>query len=104
CWAVALVGGRAWTWAVPGAARIAFGALLLTAVLVLLAAATSRQSYQRTRLALVAGPVIIALDATAVAVTLTVAPGLTYAVLVAIAVSVSRIGVTTQALRGLAVC
>ena len=51
CWAAALILSRAWTWPVPAAARLGFGAVLLLAVLALLAAATSRHSYQRTRLA-----------------------------------------------------
>jgi hypothetical protein len=49
CWAAALITGRAWSWPVPATARLAFGAVLLLAVLTLLAAATSRHSYQRTR-------------------------------------------------------
>jgi hypothetical protein len=102
CWAAALVTSRAWTWPVPDDARLAFGAILLTTVLALLAAATSRHSYKRTRLALVAGPVIIALDATAVAVALTVAPTLTSVLLLAMAVSLGRIAVTTRTLHGLA--
>lgn len=102
CWAAALVTSRAWTWPVPATARLAFGVLLLATVLALLAAATSRHSYQRTRLALVAGPVIIALDATAIAVALAAAPALTSLLLVAMAVSIGRIAVTTWTLRRLA--
>ena len=96
CWAAALVSSRAWTW------PLAFGAALLLAVLLLLAAATSRHGYQRTRLAIIASPVIIALDATAVAIALTAAPALTPALLIAMALSLSRIAVTTQALHRLA--
>jgi hypothetical protein len=99
CWAAALVTGRAWTWPVPPAARLAFGAVLLLIVLVLLAAATSRRSYRRTRLALAAGPAIIALDAAAVAVAITAAPALTPLLLAAVAVSLGRIAVTARALR-----
>jgi hypothetical protein len=102
CWAAALVTSRAWTWPVPAAARLAFGAVLLLTVLVLLAAATSRRSYRRTRLAMVAGPGIIALDATAVAVTLAAAPALTSSLLIATAVSLGRIVITTLALRRVA--
>jgi hypothetical protein len=102
CWAAALVTSRAWTWPVPETARLAFGAVLLLTVLVLLAAATSRHSYQRTRLALVAGPVIIALDATAVAVAMTAAPALTPVLLGAVAFSLGRIAVTARTLRRVA--
>lgn len=101
CWAVALVTSRAWTWPVPAVARLAFGAVLLVTVLVLLIVATSRHSYQRTRLALVAGPVIIALDATAVAAVLTTAPALTPVLLIAMAISLSRIAFTARTVRRL---
>jgi hypothetical protein len=103
CWAAALVSGRAWTWPLPAAARLAFGAALLLTVLVLLAAATSRHSYQRTRLAIIVSPVIIALDATAVAVALPAAPALTPVLLTAMAVSLGRIAVTARTLHRLTV-
>lgn len=101
CWAAALISSRAWTWPIPTAARLTFSALLLITILGLLAAATSRHSYQRTRLALLAGPVIMALDATAVAAALTAAPALTPALLIAMAFSLSRIAVTTRTLHRL---
>ncbi len=101
CWAAALVTSRAWTWPVPPAARLGFGALLMLTVLLLLAAATSRHSYQRTRLAMLAGPGVIALDATAVAVALTAAPALTPVLLIAVTVSLARTAVTTRALHRL---
>src|SRR5215472_10357768 len=50
CWGAALILSRAWTWPVPATARLSFGAALLLAVVLLVAAATSRRSYQRTRL------------------------------------------------------
>lgn len=102
-WAAALVTTRAWTWPVPAASRLAFGIVLLATVLTLLFVATSRHSYQRTRLALVASPVVIALDATAVAAALTAAPALTSALFLAIVASLGRIAVTTRTLRNLAV-
>lgn len=101
CWAVALITSRAWTWPVPAAARLAFGAVLLLTVLTLLFVATSRHSYQRTRLALAAGPAIIALDATAVAAALTAAPALTSVLLIAMAISLGRIAFTARTLRRL---
>ena len=103
CWAAALVTSRAWTWPVPVAGRIAFGSLLLPTVLALLAAATSRHSYQRTRLALMATPAIITLDATAVAVVLTAAPVTNSPLLIAVAVSLSRILITARTLHRIAV-
>jgi hypothetical protein len=101
CWALALVTSRAWTWPVPEAARLAVGAVLLMTVLTLLFVATSRHSYQRTRLALVAGPLIIALDAIAVAGAVTAAPALTPVLLIAMAISLSRIVFTARTVRRL---
>ena len=102
CWAAALVLSRAWTWPVPATARLGFGAVLLLAVLALLAAATSRHSYQRTRLAMLASPVILALDATAVAAAALAAPALTPALGAAVAVSLGRIAFTARMLPRLA--
>ena len=85
----------------PATARIGFAAALLLAVLALLAAATSRHSYQRTRLAMLAGPVILLLDATAVAAALA-APALTPALGAAMAVSLGRITFTARMLPRLA--
>ncbi len=102
CWAAALVLGRAWTWPVPAAARLSFGAVLLVAVLALLAAATSRHSYQRTRLAAAASPAILALDAAAVTAALAAAPALTPALGTAVAASLGRIAVTARMLPRLA--
>jgi hypothetical protein len=103
CWAAALTSGRAWTWPVPTAARLAFGAVLVLAVLALLAAATSRNSYQRTRLALLASPLIVALDATAIVAAALIAPAPTWALGTAVAVSLGRIALTTLILPRLAV-
>lgn len=102
CWAAALITGRAWTWPVPATARLAFGAVLVLAVLTLLAAGTSRHSYQRTRLALLASPVILALDGTAVTAALLAAPALTWALAIAVAVSLGRIAFTAWTLPRLA--
>jgi hypothetical protein len=98
CWAGALIAGRAWTWPVPGAVRFGFGAALLLAALALLAAATSRRGYRRTRLTALASPVILALDATAVAAVAAIAPGLTWPLGGAVAVSLARITFTARTL------
>lgn len=103
CWATALLLSRAWTWPVPGPARLGFGAALVLAALALAAAATSRRSYRRTRLAAAASPVILALDATAVATALAAAPILTWALGTAVAVSLTRIGFTAWTLPRLAI-
>ena len=86
----------------PATARLAFGAVLLQAVLALLAAATSRHSYQRTRLAMLASPVILVLDMTALAAAVLAAPALTLALRIAVAVSLGRIALTAWTLPRLA--
>jgi hypothetical protein len=101
-WAAAIIVGRAWTWPVPGTARLSFGAFLLLAVLALVAAATSQHSYQRTRLALLASPVILALDLTAIAAVVLAAPAVTLALGIAVAVSLGRITFTAWMLPRLA--
>jgi hypothetical protein len=102
CWAAALLTSRAWTWPVPGAARLAFGAVLLIAMAALVVAAATRHRYRRTCLAMLAGPAIIALDATALAVALAVAPTFTWVLALAATASTSRIALTARALPRLA--
>jgi hypothetical protein len=102
CWAAALILSRAWTWPVPAAARLSFGAVLLLAVMALAAAAISRHSYQRTRLTAAVGPVILVLDGTAVTAVALAAPALTVALGIAVCVSLGRIALTAWALPRLA--
>jgi len=101
-WAAALILSRAWTWPVPAAVRLGFGAVLLLAVLALAVAATSRHSYQRTRLTTAAGPVILVLDATAVTAAALIAPALTAPLGIAAGVSLGRIAFTAWTLPRLA--
>ncbi len=98
CWAAALISGRAWTWPVPGAARFAFGAVLLLAALALVTAATSRHSYRRTRLAIIASPVILVLDTTAITAALLSAPALTWTLEAAVTVSLGRTALNARML------
>jgi hypothetical protein len=97
-WAAALIVSHAWTWPLPGGVRLAFGSALLLAVLLLLLAATSRHSYQRTRLTILASPVILVLDATAIACVLAATPAMTWALGIAMAVSLSRVTFTAATL------
>jgi hypothetical protein len=97
CWAAALILSRAWTWPVPGAVRLSFGAILLLAVMALAVAATSRRSYRRTRFTAAASPVILVLDATAAAVMLA-APALTWVLGIAVAASLTRMAFTAWSL------
>ena len=107
CWAAALVLARAWTWPVPPAIRLSFGSVLLLAAAGLAAAATSRHSYQRTRLTALAAPVILTLDAAAVTAALLAGPPRTWAlglaVGLAVAVSLGRIAFTVRTLPRLAI-
>ena len=98
CWAAALILGRAWTWPVPAAVRLGFGAALLLAVAGLAVAATSQHSYRRTRLATAAAPVILALDVAAVTAVLLATPTRTWALGLAAAVSLGRIAFTARTL------
>ena len=102
CWAAALIASRAWTWPVPVAARVSFGAGLLLAALALGLAAVSRHSYRRTRLGAAASPVILVLDGAAVAAVLTTAPAVTWTLALAMAVSLSRIALIGWTLPRLA--
>jgi hypothetical protein len=102
CWAAALTLGRAWTWPLPSAARLSFGAVLLLAVLALALAATSQRRYHRTRLTAAASPILLALDTTAVAAVLLDAPALTRALGTAVAASLTRIAFTARSLPRIA--
>jgi hypothetical protein len=107
CWAAALILSRAWTWPVPAAVRLSFGAILLLAVLALAVlalavAATSQNSYQRTRLTAAASAVILVLDVTAVAAVVLAAPAPTVPLGTAVGVSLGRIAFTTWTLPCLA--
>ena len=70
----------------------------LAAVGLLVAAATSRHSYRRTRLAGVGGLAVIALDITMLTGMLLVAPSPAWPMLGAITLSLARIAVTTRLL------
>ncbi len=96
CWGAALIAARAWTWPVPHPARLAFGAVLLLTVLVLAGAATSQDSYRRTRLAVPGGIALIMLDLTMITAVLTVAPTLTWVLTIAITASLTRIGLAAR--------
>jgi hypothetical protein len=98
CWAAALILARAWAWPVPGTARLIFGSLLLATITALAIAATSRHSYQRTRLTALAGPALVILDTTAITAALLTAPAPTWPLRIAIAASLARIVLTLVSL------
>lgn len=92
CWGASLIDARAWNWPIPGAAAALFGLALLAVVAVLLASATSRRSYRRTRLGTAGGLGLVVLDAAMIAAGLLVAPTLVWPMAVAIPASLARIG------------
>lgn len=98
CWAASLVASQAWTWPVSRLTAAAFGLALIAAVATLAAAATSRHSYRRTRLAAAGGIGLIVLDAAMLAAALLVAPTPVWPMAVAIPASLARIGLTLRAL------
>ena len=94
CWGASLVVGQAWTWPVPTPAAAGFGLGLVAVIAALIAAATSRCSYRRTRLGEAGGLGLVILDAVMVAAVLLVAPALVWPMLAAIPASLARIGLT----------
>jgi hypothetical protein len=96
CWGASLVTARAWTWPVPAPAAVLLSAVLLTVVAALVTAATSRSSLRRTRLGAVGGIGIVALDAAMITAVLLLAPALVWPMLVAVPVSLTRIGLTLR--------
>jgi hypothetical protein len=104
-WAVVLLWRHAWDWPVALAARIGFGAAVLTGV-VLLAAAAFGVRYRRAgRSAATACLVVLAVDASILGYVASAGMLTTWPVLVAAALSTTRIGFTLSRLpRVLACC
>ena len=99
CWAAALITGRAWTWPVPGAARILFGAALI-GVIGLLAAAAFGRRYRSARRAGAAGCAgITALDSIMLITVVVAIPVLIWPVILAAAASAARLIFSARALR-----
>jgi hypothetical protein len=98
CWGASLIVSRAWTWPIPHLVAVVFGSALLLVAATLAAAATSRHSYRRTRLAGVGGLGLLVLDAAMLAAALLLAPTLVWPMAVAIPVSLARITWTIRSL------
>ena len=99
CWAAVLITGRAWTWPVPGAARILFGAALIS-VIVLLAAAAFGRRYRSARRAGAAGCAgITALDSIMLITVMLAIPVLIWPMILAAAASAARLTFSARALR-----
>lgn len=99
CWCAALISSRAWTWPVPAAAPVIFGATLIT-VICLLAAAAIGKRYRSVGLSGAAGCLgMAALDsAMLTAVTIT-APVLAWPMILAVTASAIRLAFTARNLR-----
>ena len=98
CWGASLVASHAWSWPIPAPAAAAFGLALLAVVAALIASATSRHSYRRTRLGDVGGLGLVALDVAMVAAVLLVAPTLVWPMFMAVPASLARIGLALRSL------
>jgi hypothetical protein len=98
CWGASLVAAHAWEWPIPPSAAIAVGAALLAVVAALITSATSRRSYRRAQLGTAGGIGVIALDLTMLAAAVLVAPTMVWPMLVAVPVSLARIGLTLRSL------
>jgi hypothetical protein len=77
---------------------MAFGFALFAVVATLIAVATSRDDYRRTRWAAAGGAGLITLDATMLVTVALAAPALVWPMAVAIPASLTRIGLIVRAL------
>lgn len=98
CWGSSLIATNVWTWPIPPALGLAYPALLLATVALLVGAATSRHSYRRTRLGGPAALVLIVLDAAMIGAVGVLAPTFVWQMAVAVAASMVRIGWAIRAL------
>ncbi|MGH8825068.1 MAG: hypothetical protein ACRDVN_11385 [Jiangellaceae bacterium] len=98
CWAASLITAHAWTWPLPTGIGIAFGAILLGTVALLLTVATDTTSYMRTRLTALGGTGLIVLDTAMITAVALAAPTMAWPMVIAITASLARIGLTARAL------
>jgi hypothetical protein len=99
CWAVALVTGRAWTWAVPAAVGLMPGVVLMAVVALLVFAARSTR-YRSIGRAGTAGCIgTAALDAFMIIGVLAAGPAARWAVAMAIAASAARLVLNMSLVR-----
>ena len=99
CWAAALITGRAWTWPVPGAARILFGAALIGVIGLLVAAAFGRRYLSARRAGAAGCAGITALDSIMLITAMVAIPVLIWPVILAAAASAARLTFSARALR-----
>jgi hypothetical protein len=96
CWGASLIGAGAWHWPIPAPVAVIYAVTLLGVVAALVAAATSRHSYWRTRLGDAGALVLIVVDAAMVVAVVSVAPVLVWPMALAIPASVARIGLVLR--------
>jgi len=99
CWAAALITSRAWTWPVPAASRLLFGAALITVIGLLAAAAFGRRYLSARRAGAVACVGITVLDGVMLVAVVLAVPVLIWPVMLAAAASAARLIFTARALR-----
>ena len=98
CWGASLLTAKVWTWPIPLPVGAAYAIALTTVVAMLLAAATSRHSYRRTRLGTAGALAVAVLDATMLAAVAVLAPVLVWPMAAAIPASLARIGLTIRSM------
>jgi hypothetical protein len=99
CWAAALITGRAWTWPVPGAARLLFGIALIAVIGLLATAAFGRRYRSARRAGAAACAGITALDSIMLITVMLAIPMLIWPVILAAAASAARLTFSARALR-----
>jgi hypothetical protein len=99
CWGTALITSRAWTWPVPVAARILFGAVLITAVGLLISAAFGSHYRSAGRAGTAGCAGITAVDAAMLATVTLAGPVLIWPLILAMAASAARLTFTARTLR-----
>jgi hypothetical protein len=99
CWAAALITGRAWTWPVPGAARLLFGIALIAVIGLLATAAFGRRYRSARRAGAAACAGITALDSIMLITVVLAIPVLIWPVILAAAASTARLTFSARALR-----
>jgi hypothetical protein len=104
-WAVVLLWRHAWDWPLALAARVGFGAAVLTGVVLLTAAALGMHYRQAGRTAATACLIMLAVDMGMIGYVISAGILTTWPVLLAAALSATRIGLTLSRLpRVLACC
>lgn len=98
CWGTGLITAKAWSWPIPPALGASYAIALLTVVAVLVAAASSRHSYRRTRLGGVGALILVGLDGAMIATVAALALPLMWPMAIAVTASIARIGLTINLL------